>query len=285
MKIVKNIKEMQALSKGAHRKGKAIGLVPTMGFLHEGHLSLVREAERRCDLLVVSIFVNPTQFGPGEDFKKYPRNLKRDIKLLSKYGVDVVFCPTAQQVYPEGHKTYVEVKDLPEKLCGKSRPGHFRGVTTVVHKLFNAVMPDTAFFGEKDFQQQVIIKKMVKDVDMGVEVVALPTVKEADGLAMSSRNTYLTPRQRNEAAVLYRSLKFAKVLVRSGQTSAKKIKQAMKKMIRTKPLVKIDYVSICDPETFDEVNKIKERTLIALAAFVGRTRLIDNIVVSPRRRS
>ena len=283
MKIVKNIREMEALSEQAKRKGKTVGLVPTMGALHEGHLSLIREARKETNFLVVSIFVNPTQFGPREDFKKYPRSLKKDIDLLYKNKVDAVFYPEAYKVYPHGYKTYVEVEGLSDLLCGKSRPIHFKGVTTIVLKLFNIVKPDLVFLGNKDFQQQVIIKRMVEDLNMNMKIVSLPIIREKDGLAMSSRNIYLSAVQRKEATVLYRALQFAKILVKSGKKNAKKIKQAMIKLISKTPSAKIDYISICDPETLEQISRIDEKTLIALAVYIGKTRLIDNILVFPRR--
>ena len=283
MKIVKNIREMEALSEQAKRKGKTVGLVPTMGALHEGHLSLIREARKETNFLVVSIFVNPTQFGPREDFKKYPRSLKKDIDLLYKNKVDAVFYPEAYKVYPHGYKTYVEVEGLSDLLCGKSRPIHFKGVTTIVLKLFNIVKPDLVFLGNKDFQQQVIIKRMVEDLNMNIKIVSLPIIREKDGLAVSSRNIYLTAAQRKAATVLYRALQFAKILVKSGKRDAKKIKQAMRKLISKTPSAKIDYISICDPETLEQISRIDEKTLIALAVYIGKTRLIDNILVFPRR--
>lgn len=250
-----------------------------MGYLHDGHISLVKEAKKRNDIVVVSIFVNPAQFGPKEDLKKYPRDLKRDLKLLSKCNVDAVFYPSANEMYPDGYKTDIEVKGLSDKLCGASRPGHFRGVTTVVAKLFNIVMPDTAYFGEKDFQQLVIIRKMVKDLNMGVKIISMPTIREKDGLAMSSRNSYLSKEEREKALVIYRSLKLAKALVRSGVTDSSRIRSAMLKMMRTAGISRVDYISICDPETLEEKKKINGKTLIAAAVHIGKTRLIDNVVL------
>ncbi len=283
MKLIRNPKKMQALSEKLRRRGRKIGFVPTMGALHNGHLSLVRAAIKALDIVVVSIFVNPIQFGPKEDFKKYPRNLARDKKLLRDLHVDVIFAPNARDMFKEELGAFIEVPDLSNKLCGKSRPGHFSGVTTIVTKLFNIVKPHVTFFGLKDFQQQVIIKKMVEDFNMDIKIVSLPIVREKDGLAMSSRNIYLSPKQRKAALVLSRSLALAKKLVMSGQRSAVKIKKAMRKIINSEPLVKIDYLSISNPHTLEESKKISRETLIALAAYVGKARLIDNITVKPRK--
>ncbi len=270
---------MQKLSDSLRRKGTTIGLVPTMGYLHEGHLSLVRQAKKDCDFVVVSIFVNPTQFGPKEDLKKYPRDLAHDIKLLSKLKVDAVFYPPAGAMYPEGYKTYIYVKGLSKGMCGASRPGHFEGVATVVAKLFNIIKPDAAYFGKKDYQQQVIIKKMAADLNFDVQIVSLPTIRETDGLAMSSRNKYLSKEERSKAVILNRSLCFAKQLIRAGLTNASRVRSAISKLIRTKQGVKIDYIAIIDPVSLEEKRAIKGRTLIAIAAYIGKTRLIDNIEV------
>jgi len=279
-KVVKSVESMMKLSGGFRKKGLSIGFVPTMGYLHKGHISLVKEAKKRNDIVVVSIFVNPPQFGPREDLKKYPRDIKRDLKLLSRYKVNAVFAPAAKEMYPDGYRTGVEVKGLSDKLCGASRPGHFKGVTTIVAKLFNIVRPNNAYFGEKDFQQQVMIRKMARDMNMGVRIISMPTVREKDGLAMSSRNTHLNKEDRVKALVINRSLKFAKILVNSGIRSSVKIKAAMTKLMRTARGLKIDYMSICDPETLDEKSIIKGKTLIAVAVYVGKTRLIDNIVIN-----
>ncbi len=277
-RVIRSVRAMKLFSDGAREKGDSIGFVPTMGYLHEGHLSLVREAKRRNDLVVASIFVNPTQFGPKEDLKKYPRNLKRDLRLLSKYKVDAVFCPPVSEMYPDGFGTYVEVKWLSDKLCGASRPGHFKGVATVVAKLFDIVMPDAAYFGEKDHQQLVIIKKMVSDLDMGVKIISMPTVREADGLAMSSRNSYLSDEERSRALSISRALRLAKALSGSGVKSAPRIKSAMAKLMKASRL-RIDYISTCDPRTLEEKKTVKGKTLVAVAAFAGKTRLIDNVVI------
>jgi pantoate--beta-alanine ligase len=278
IRVIKSAGAMKKLSEVARKKGASIGFVPTMGCLHEGHLSLVREAGKRNDLVVVSIFVNPTQFGPKEDLKKYPRNLKRDLELLSKQKVDAVFCPGVGEMYPEGYGTYIEVKGLSDKLCGASRPGHFKGVATVVAKLLNIVRPHAAYFGEKDFQQLVIIRKMAADLNMNVKIVSMPTVRDADGLAMSSRNSYLSKEERSRAPAIIRSLKLAKTLVGSGIKSAERIKSAMTKLIKTSKL-KIDYISICDPRTLEEKKAVRGKTLVAAAAYAGKTRLIDNITI------
>jgi pantoate--beta-alanine ligase len=278
-KIIRSVSAMQKTSDSTRKKGLLIGLVPTMGYLHEGHISLVKAAKMKCDYVVVSIFVNPTQFGPKEDLKKYPRDLERDLKILSKYKVDAVFYPDASEIYPDGYKTYIEVNELQDKLCGKSRPEHFRGVATVVAKLFNIIKPDYAFFGMKDYQQQAIIKKMVGDLNMSVKVISLPTFRELNGLAMSSRNKYMNTIDRNKAAIINRSLDFAKKLISSGIKDPSKIRSAIVSMIRTKPGIKIDYIAVVDPETLETVKTINGKTLVAIAAFIGRTRLIDNIVV------
>jgi pantoate--beta-alanine ligase len=278
LKVIKSVKAMNDLSSSMRRKGRSIGFVPTMGYLHDGHISLVKKAKEQNDVVVVSIFVNPTQFGPKEDLKKYPRDMKRDIAILSKNGADVVFYPSVKEMYPKGYGTYIEVKGLSDKLCGASRPGHFKGVATVVAKLFNIVRPDAAYFGEKDYQQLVIIRRMVSDLNMNVKVVSMPTVREKSGLAMSSRNSYLSKEEITRALVISRALKFAKALVASGVTSAPRIRAAISQLMRTASL-KIDYISICDPVTLDEKSLIKGKTLVAVAAYVGKTRLIDNIVI------
>ena len=276
-RIIKSAAAMSEFSTSLRKKGKTIGFVPTMGALHEGHLSLVREVKKRNDAIIVSIFVNPAQFGPKEDLKKYPRNLKNDMKLLS--GVDAVFFPSVKEIYPYGFSTYIEVEVLSDKLCGASRPGHFRGVATVVAKLFNIVKPDTAYFGEKDFQQLAIIKKMVRDLNLGVKIIPMPIVREQDGLAMSSRNSYLTREEREKGPAIYKALEFAKMLALEGVKDAKTIKASMSKLINSEKGIRIDYISICDPETLDEKDMVKGKTLIAIAAFIGKTRLIDNIII------
>ena len=279
MILIKSVKKMQEIAKRGKGNGKRVGFIPTMGFLHAGHLSLVRVSKRECDITVVSIFVNPTQFGPKEDFGKYPRDISRDMRLLKGLKVDIVFCPKAEEMYGKDFSAFVEVKGLSEVLCGAGRPGHFRGVTTVVAKLFEIVKPDLAYFGRKDYQQQLIVKKMVSDLNMDVKIKALPTVREVDGLAMSSRNAYLSVEERKEATILYTSLKLAGRLVRSGEADTKKIVSAMRDLIQKKRKVRIDYLGAYDPETLKVIKKVKGKTLFALAAFVGPSRLIDNMVV------
>ncbi len=275
--LVRTVEEMKALSRRWREEGKTIGFVPTMGYLHEGHLSLVRRAREENDRVVVSIFVNPTQFGPNEDYNRYPRDLDRDMKLLEPIGVDAVFYPSVEEMYPEGYGTYVEVVGITDKLCGASRPGHFRGVCTVCTKLFNIVMPHRAYFGKKDFQQYVVIKNMVRDLNMDIEIVPMPIVREPDGLAMSSRNTYLSPEERQAATCLYRSLKRAVELFESGERDASKIREEVVRIIEAEPLARIDYVEVVDPETFEPVERVEKGTLVALAVFVGPARLIDNV--------
>lgn len=260
-------------------KGKSIGFVPTMGALHEGHASLIRAARREHDIVVVSIFVNPAQFGPSEDFMKYPRPRASDTALCRSLGVDYVFYPSRGAMYPPGYATFVTVRGLEDVLCGASRPGHFRGVATVVAKLFYIVMPDTAYFGQKDAQQSVIIRKMAADLNMPVRIKVLPTVREADGLALSSRNAYLTPVQRAQAPVLYRSLLHARSLVSRGEKRAVCIIAAMRRMIKKTKDARIDYVSIVAAETLEPLEIMKGACLIALAVRIGDTRLIDNIIV------
>jgi len=279
MKIITSPKEIQIYCELARSEGKTVGLVPTMGAFHEGHLSLMRGASVDNDLVVTSIFVNPTQFGPREDFAAYPRDLDGDSKLAFEVGVDVIFTPAIKDMYPNGYATFVSVERITEKLCGASRPGHFRGVTTVVAKLFNIVRPHRAYFGQKDAQQCVVIKRMAEDLDFGIEMVIMPTVREKDGLAMSSRNKYLNAQERQSALVLSKSLIMAQDLIKSGQINATEALQKIKQMIEAEPLAKIDYVSIVDGETLEDVEEIIENTIIALAVFVGKTRLIDNIVI------
>jgi len=251
-----------------------------MGALHEGHLSLISAAKKKSKIVVVSIFVNPIQFGPAEDYKHYPRNLKKDLKLLKTYAPIVVFAPDAKEMYGPDFKSFVEVSGLGEKLCGQSRPGHFRGVTTIVAKLFNIIKPDYAFFGEKDYQQQIIIKKMVKDLNFDTQIITIPTVRESDGLAKSSRNAYLSPNERKSAAILYHALCQAKKLIKAGENNPRKIFEEMKQLISGEHAVRIEYISIVNPETLEDVKKIKGEVLIALAARIGKTRLIDNVHIN-----
>ena len=279
MREINNLSELSFFSRQARAHGKRIGFVPTMGALHEGHLSLVAEARKRCEVVVVSIFVNPLQFSPSEDLTKYPRNPGRDKKLLKELGVDVLFRPNADQLFPAGFKTFVEVEGLSQKMCGRTRPTHFRGVTTIVAKLFSLVMPDVAFFGRKDFQQQVIIRQMTQDLNLPVEIVVLPTVREFDGLALSSRNSYLTPKERQTALILYKALSLAQQLIVGGERDLNRIMYKLRSLIGTEPSVRLDYLAAVDPETLAEVKKLKGQVLFAVAAYLGKTRLIDNIII------
>lgn len=258
----------------------SIGLVPTMGALHDGHLSLVRHARAHDDTVVASIFVNPTQFGPGEDYARYPRDPDRDLALLRDLGTDAVFMPPAADVYPEGFDTYVQVEKLTQRLEGSHRPGHFRGVATVVTKLFNVVQPHRAYFGQKDAQQLAVIRRLALDLDLSVEVVGLPTVREPDGLAMSSRNVYLSPKQRQAAVVLHRSLEAAQELWRSGVRDASRIRARMNEVLAAEPLARIDYVSVADAETLEELETVDRPALVSLAVRLGKTRLIDNVTLA-----
>jgi len=279
MKVIKIIEEMKKTARHERSSGKSIGFIPTMGYLHEGHLSLVKESLKKVNCTVVSVFVNPTQFGPKEDFKEYPRDLDRDSEILEKLGVDYLFVPDKEMMYPSGYETYVEVHDLQDKLCGRSRPGHFRGVCTVVLKLFNIVNPDVSYFGQKDAQQAIILKRMAQDLNIDVKIEVLPTVREKDGLAMSSRNTYLNPDERKAALVVSKSLKEAQEMIRKGVREAGKIIQRMRKIIEQEPLAKIDYVEIVSLERLNRVIEIEKEALIALAVFIGNVRLIDNAIV------
>lgn len=276
MEILRTISEVKAAVRPRKRAGARVGLVPTMGYLHEGHLSLVRRARQETDLVVVSIFVNPLQFGPREDYDRYPRDLDRDAALLAPEGVDIVFAPSVEEMYPEPIRTFVEVTGLTEGLCGASRPGHFRGVTTVVTKLFNIVEPDVAYFGEKDFQQLQVVRRMVRDLNMNVEIVGVPTVREPDGLALSSRNVYLRGREREAARILYRAIQRAQELVAQGQRDARALVEDLTAFIAREPLARVDYVAVVDPETLAPVERIEGRVRLALAVYIGSTRLIDN---------
>jgi len=277
--IVEKVEDMKELSKKYLKENKTIGFVPTMGFLHEGHLSLVRRAREENDVVVVSIFVNPTQFGPNEDYESYPRDFERDVKLLKKLNVDVVFHPTVEEMYPEDFSTYVEETALSRYLCGRSRPGHFRGVCTVVTKLFNIIHPTRAYFGQKDAQQFRVIKRMVRDLNMDVKLVECPIVREQDGLAMSSRNIYLSDDERVQAVSLYNSLKLAEDLIKKGERNAEIVKNAMKEYLSKYDKVKIDYVEIVDEETLEPVKRIEGKVIVAVACWVGKARLIDNVIV------
>jgi len=279
MKLVDSISRMSTLAKMYRKEGKSIGFVPTMGALHEGHLSLINTARKHTDVVVMSIFVNPIQFGPNEDFDKYPRDIKRDEELARTAGADIIFYPSLSQMYPQGYATYVNVEGLTDRLCGASRPGHFKGVATVVAKLFGIVKPDIAYFGQKDAQQTFTIKKIVEDLNMGIEIKVLPIVREEDGLAMSSRNAYLSEEERRDSGVLYRSLEKAQTLIKQGERDPKKIIKIMTEMIKQVPSAGIDYVSIVDTKDLKDVDKISQEALIALAVYIGKTRLIDNVIV------
>jgi pantoate--beta-alanine ligase len=276
MKVVETVVELKKIREKLPRP---LGFVPTMGYLHEGHLVLVRQARAENASVAVSIFVNPTQFGPKEDFKQYPRDPERDLSLLGKEGTDLVFMPPVEEVYPPGFDKWVEVGKIAERLEGASRLGHFRGVATVVARLFELVRPDRAYFGQKDAQQLLVVRRMVADLNLGLEVVAVPTVREADGLAMSSRNTYLSPEERGQAAVLYRALTLAQRLYSEGERDAETIRRKMTELIQKQPLAQIDYVSIADAETLEELEVLRPPALVSMAVRIGNTRLIDNVVV------
>lgn len=282
MKVISKPEEMQRLSLKLRSEGKTIGFVPTMGYFHEGHLSLMRKARQECDVVVVSIYVNPLQFGPREDFNRYPRDIERDLKMAESVGVDIVFAPRDEEMYPEGYQTFVEVTELTRGLEGLHRPGHFRGVTTVVAKLFNIVLPHKAYFGEKDFQQLRVVQRMVRDLNFPVEIVPCPTVREEDGLAMSSRNTYLSPDERKAATILYRSLKAADDLFKNGERNAARLKAKVWEVLATESLVRPQYVEIVDAETLEPVSTVDRPSVILLAAFVGQARLIDEWVLSDK---
>ncbi|MCS7150660.1 MAG: pantoate--beta-alanine ligase [Caldimicrobium sp.] len=279
MEIVKSKEQMKAISRGFKKEGYRIGFVPTMGYLHEGHLSLIRLAKCKSDRTVVSIFVNPLQFGPNEDFQAYPRDLERDIPLLEKEGVDILFVPEVEDIYPADYQTYVEVTHLSSGLCGAFRSGHFKGVATILLKLFNIVKPDLAVFGEKDYQQIRVVEQMVKDLDLDMEILRHPIVREEDGLAMSSRNTYLSSEERRSALSLYQALKFVERLILGGERDLTKIRELTKEYIESFPHTKVQYVEIVHPHTLQSVEEIRGPVLVALAVFVGKTRLIDNKII------
>lgn len=279
MKQISSLKEMSLYSRKIKDRGQLIGLVPTMGALHEGHLALIEAAKKKCDVVVVSIFVNPLQFGADEDFKKYPRNLKSDKKKLEAFDQIILFTPSEKDFVPADSLAFVDIEPLSKKLCGKSRPGHFRGAATIVAKLFNVVQPDFAFFGEKDFQQQIIIKKLVKDLSYNIQIITVNTVREYDGLAMSSRNGYLNERERKAATILHKTLLRAKESIGEGEKDPRRLHYIMAQHIGREPIAKIDYVGIVNPETLEEVKAVKGAVLLAVAAHVGHTRLIDNMLV------
>lgn len=279
MKILRSIAEMRAASREARRGGRRLGLVPTMGALHAGHISLVRAARAQCQAVAVSIFVNPTQFGPSEDFSKYPRTFEQDRGLLEAEKVDFLFYPPVEEMYPPGATTWVYVEGLSERLDGRTRPGHFRGVTTVVSKLFHAVEPDVAYFGQKDAAQAAILRRMARDLDFDVEIVVCPIVRETDGLALSSRNVYLSPEERKRATVLYRALSRIQFLADKGERRAAELVRAGKGVVAEEPEVRLDYLEVVDGSTLEPVEDVSGGALVAIAAYVGATRLIDNITL------
>ena len=284
MEIINRKARMASLTRKLRRENKTIGLVPTMGALHAGHLSLVQEARQMCDIVIVSIFVNPTQFGKNEDFDKYPRDLTTDAAMLAEYQADYVFAPTAAEIYPSGFSTYVWVEGFSETLEGEIRPGHFRGVATVVAILLNTIRPDFAFFGQKDAQQSIIIKRLTKDLGFETEIVIMPIIREESGLAMSSRNAFLSLEERQAAAVIFRSLKDAKIAVREGERNASILAQIVSERINSEPLANLDYVAVVDGETLEPVEKVDDREiLIAVAARFGKTRLIDNTILNRKQ--
>lgn len=279
MEIIESIPEMKRWSERARESHKTIGLVPTMGSLHAGHMSLVQKSVSTCDVTVASIFINPTQFGENEDLDTYPRNIADDRQQLESAGVDVLFLPSRQDMYPEGYKTFVIVEDITRHLCGKSRPGFFRGVATVVLKLFNIVRPHTGFFGNKDWQQANVVETLLRDLNLDTTIERLPILREADGLAKSSRNLYLSKDERTPARALSKALELARQQIQNGQFSAKIIRQEIRQTIEKNNSAQVDYISICDPESFIEQDEIQEKSLIALAVHIGKTRLIDNCIV------
>jgi pantoate--beta-alanine ligase len=287
MEIINRRQRMASVARKLRREeDKTIGLVPTMGALHEGHLSLVREARRMCDVVIVSVFVNPAQFGPAEDFNHYPRDLTGDTTKLADYNVDYIFAPPVEEIYPKGFATYINVERISEMMEGVARPGHFRGVATVLTILFNSIRPDFAFFGQKDAQQTIVVKRLVRDLAFDIEVVVLPTVRETTGLALSSRNAYLNEEQHKAASVLYRALAQTREVYLEGERNPKRLAEAARSLVEAEPLARLEYVGVVDAETMEKFDRIPDDrpVLIALAAHVGRTRLIDNIVLQPARQ-
>jgi pantoate--beta-alanine ligase len=280
MRIIETVKEMQHVADELRAKGNKIGFVPTMGYLHEGHLALVRKAKELSDVVVVSIFVNPTQFGPTEDLAKYPRDFERDRQLLQQEKTDIIFLPGAKEIYPDGYSTYVQVRELEDHLCGKSRAGHFVGVATVVAKLFNIVKPHFAVFGQKDYQQLRVIERMVKDLNMDLEVVPYPTVREKGGLAMSSRNSYLSAEEREKALRIYASIRKVEELFKAGERGSAVLIEEVKEVLKSSEGVEIEYITISDAETLVEIDRIQHRAVLAIACRVGKTRLIDNTILT-----
>ncbi len=281
-KLFRTVAELREFLGPFRREGKRIGFVPTMGALHEGHLSLVRACRAECDCTVVSIYVNPTQFGPQEDFARYPRDLTRDMELLARERVDVIFAPDDVEMYPAGFNTWVEVRGVSEPLEGQCRPGHFRGVATVVVKLFNIVQPDATYFGAKDYQQSLVVRQLIRDLNLPIELKVLPTVREPDGLAMSSRNTYLSPEARRRATVLWQSLQLAQRLVEQGERDCRVLKAKMEELISSVSAAEVDYVALVDPETLAPVSRVERATLAAVAVRLEGTRLIDNLLLRPQ---
>jgi pantoate--beta-alanine ligase len=282
LKKIESVQEMNSVALSLRAEGKSVGFVPTMGYFHEGHLSLMRAARTDNDIVVVSHLVNPIQFGPDEDLDRYPRDINRDVELAMGVGVDLLFAPEVGEIYPEGFCTRIVVQGLSDKLCGESRSNHFQGVTTVVGKLFNIIQPHRAYFGLKDFQQTVVIRRMVQNLNFDLEIVTLPTVREEDGLAMSSRNSYLSPEERNAALSLKDSLDLAVNQIREGEQRADRIRGGIRERIGQEKLARIDYVSVSDPENLDEVTVIEGEVVVSMAVFIGETRLIDNVLISPR---
>ena len=285
MEIINRRQRMSSVARKVRREqDKTIGLVPTMGALHDGHLSLVREARRMCDVVVVSVFVNPTQFAPGEDYSRYPRDLTKDTALLTDYNVDYIFAPPAEEIYPKGFSTYVTVEGLSEPLEGTSRPGHFRGVATVVTILLNVVRPDFAYFGQKDAQQTLVVKRLVRDLAFDTEIILLPTVREDSGLALASRNAYLSEEERQAAPIIYRALQRAKEAYKAGERNGPRLASIVRSTIETDPRIRIDYVSVTDADTLEKLEKLDDRTvLVAVAVYFGKTRLIDNVVLNRKK--
>ncbi len=279
MEVVTSPREMRTTAEELRRKNSSLGLVPTMGYFHEGHLSLMRRARADCQRVVVSLFVNPTQFGPSEDLGRYPRDFERDRELAAAEGVDIVFAPAAKDIYPEGYATYVDIERLSEGLCGASRPGHFRGVATVVAKLFNICRPTAAYFGQKDYQQAQVIKRLAADLNFDVEIEVLPIVREADGLAVSSRNQYLEPEERRQATCLFRALARAQELFAAGETQPAKFVDEMTVVVAAQPAVRVDYAEVIHPQELTPVATVEEGAVAAVAAFVNETRLIDNTIL------
>ncbi len=283
MRVIKTVYEMQKLSRNFVNMGKTIGFVPTMGALHQGHISLIRKSKKENDISIISIFVNPAQFGQREDYKKYPRSFSNDEKSAKSEGVDIIFAPKVEEMYPRGYLTYLNVEKLSDILCGAYRPGHFRGVCTVVLKLFNIVRPTRAYFGQKDYQQFQIIKKMTEDLNLNIKLVIMSIVREHDGLAMSSRNNYLSVKEREQALVLSEALKKAEEMIKlKKERSLPRIINQMEKIVKTQSSAKIDYIKICHPESLKEMKKIKNEVLVALAVWIGKIRLIDNVLVNSR---